>query len=208
MDKEVHQKGIHKITRQHFATKHCETNTNVKDCQNSQLQNQLLEEEVHDLTQQVCAINADDLTESRQTNLQNSIIKNIKAKARKTIEVSDYEYRGKKVKVEKEKEYKDETISNKYAVAQLLPPEDKYKLQILWKEKQTESSACIWFGARYENCVFINDIKNLVKGTDIPAVQWMHMLRFFKENHKHRILVMEQSIMASLSYCQVYIGQC
>ncbi|XP_028077920.1 uncharacterized protein LOC114279839 [Camellia sinensis] len=169
VDKELHQKEVHEITQQPFATKHCETNTNVKDCQNSQLQNQLLEEEVHDLTQQVCAIKADDLTESRQTNLQNSMIKNIKAKARKTTEVSDYEYRGKKVKVEKEKEHKDETISNKYAMAQLLPPEDKYKLQILWKEKQTESSACIWFGTRYENCVFFNDIKNLVKGTDISS---------------------------------------
>ncbi|KAI8015985.1 hypothetical protein LOK49_LG05G01789 [Camellia lanceoleosa] len=95
------------------------------------------------------------------------MIKKIKTKARKTIEISDYKYGGKKVNVEKEKEHKDETISNKYVVAQLLPPEDKYKLQILWKEKQTESSACIWFGARYDNCVFINDIKNLVKGTDI-----------------------------------------
>ncbi|XP_028082207.1 uncharacterized protein LOC114283544 [Camellia sinensis] len=117
VDKELHQKEVHEITQQHFATKHCEKNTNVKDCQNSQLQNQLLEEEVHDLTQQVCAIKADDLTESKQTNLQNSMIKNIKAKARKTTEVSDYEYRGKKVKVEKEKEHKDETISNKYVVA-------------------------------------------------------------------------------------------
>ena len=135
VDKELHQKEVHEITQQPFATKHCETNTNVKDCQNSQLQNQLVKEEVHDLTQQVCAIKADDLTESRQTNLQNSMIKNIKAKARKTTEVSDYEYRGKKVKVEKEKEHKDETISNKYVVAQLLPSEDKYKLQILWKEK-------------------------------------------------------------------------
>ncbi|XP_028077595.1 rRNA-processing protein EBP2-like [Camellia sinensis] len=142
VNKELHQKEVHEITQQPFATKHCETNTNVKDCQNSQLQNQLLEEEVHDLTQQVCAIKADDLTESRQTNLQNSMIKNIKAKARKTTEVSDYEYRGKKVRVEKEKEHKDETISN---------------------------NACIWFGARYENCVFINDIKNLVKGIDISS---------------------------------------
>ena len=63
----------------------------------------------------------------------------IKAKARKTTEMSDYEYKGKKVKVEKEKEQKDETISNKYVVALLLPLEDKYKLQILCKEKQTES---------------------------------------------------------------------
>ncbi|XP_028059340.1 SUN domain-containing protein 2-like [Camellia sinensis] len=52
VDKELHQKEVHEITQQPFATKHCETNTNVKDCQNSQLQNQLVEEEVHDLTQQ------------------------------------------------------------------------------------------------------------------------------------------------------------
>ena len=98
-----------------------------------------MEEEVHDLTQQVCAIKADDLTESSQTNLQNSMIKNIKAKARKTTEISDYAYGGKKFKIEKEKEHKDETISNKYVATQLLPSEDKYKLQILWKQKQSES---------------------------------------------------------------------
>ena len=89
VDKELHQKEVHEITQQPFTTKHCKTNTNVKDCQNSQLQNQLLEEEVHDLTQQVCVIKSDDLIESRQTNLQNSMIKNIKAKARKTTEISD-----------------------------------------------------------------------------------------------------------------------
>ncbi|GMP52091.1 hypothetical protein CsSME_00018045 [Camellia sinensis var. sinensis] len=33
------------------------------------MKNQLVKEEVHDLTQQVCAIKVDDLTESRQTNL-------------------------------------------------------------------------------------------------------------------------------------------
>ncbi|GMP37853.1 hypothetical protein CsSME_00009354 [Camellia sinensis var. sinensis] len=99
------------------------------------MKNQLVKEEVHDLTQQVCAIKDDNLIESGQTNLQNSMIKKIKTKARKTTEISDNEYGGKKVKVEKEKEHKDETISNKYAVAQLLPFEDKYKLQILWKEK-------------------------------------------------------------------------
>ncbi|GMP25693.1 hypothetical protein CsSME_00002434 [Camellia sinensis var. sinensis] len=136
--------------QQAFATKDCETNAKdechtPKD-QNSQLQNQLVEEEVHDLTQQVCAIKVDDLTESRQTNLQNSMIIKIKAK-----------YRGKKVRVEKEKKNKDETISNKYAVAQFLPPKDKYKLQILWKKK------------KYDNCVFIKDIKNLVKGNDISS---------------------------------------
>ncbi|KAI7988937.1 Homeobox-leucine zipper protein ATHB-8 [Camellia lanceoleosa] len=41
------------------------------------------------------------------------MIKKIKAKERKTTDISDYEYGGKKVKVEKEKEHKDETISNK-----------------------------------------------------------------------------------------------
>ncbi|KAI8028886.1 Protein N-lysine methyltransferase METTL21A [Camellia lanceoleosa] len=142
VDKELHQKEVHEITQQAIVTKDCETNAKderhtPKD-QNSQLQNQLVEEEVHDLTQQACAIKVDDLTESRQTNLQNSMVIKIKAKARKTTEISDYKYGGKKVRVKKEKENKDETISNKYAVAQLLPLEDKYKLQILWKEKQTK----------------------------------------------------------------------
>ncbi|GMP43908.1 hypothetical protein CsSME_00013082 [Camellia sinensis var. sinensis] len=113
VDKELHQKEVHEITQQAFATKDCETNTNTEDCQNSQLQNQLVEEEVHDLTQQVCPIKADDLTESRQTNL-------------KTTEISDYEYGGKKFKIEKEKEHKDETISNKY---------------ILEKEPQAQNSS-------------------------------------------------------------------
>ncbi|KAI8027513.1 hypothetical protein LOK49_LG02G04074 [Camellia lanceoleosa] len=126
------------------------------------------------------------------------MIKKIKAKTRKTTEISDYEHGGNKVKVEKGKEHKDETISNKYAVAQLLALEDKYKLQILWKEKQTES--------RYDNCVFINEITSLVKGNDISSCTIDTYAEILEKNHKYRILVMELSTMTSLSYCQVYIG--
>ncbi|CAL5408842.1 unnamed protein product [Camellia sinensis] len=122
VDKELHQKEVHE-------------NSEVVDKELHQKENQLLEEDVHDLTQQVCAIKADDLTELRQTKLQNSMIKNIKAKARKTTEVSDYEYRGKKVKVEKEKEHKDETILNKYAVTI-----DAYA-EILQREPQAHNSS-------------------------------------------------------------------
>ncbi|KAI8003013.1 Signal peptide peptidase-like 3 [Camellia lanceoleosa] len=60
------------------------------------------------------------------------MIKKIKAKARKTTKRLDYECGGKKVKVEKEKEHKDETISNKYLVAAWVPAQHEWLWPRLW----------------------------------------------------------------------------